>query len=571
MKHSDSLRKVITTQLPAILMWVVPLSLIIPNCILSFTELNYSLADRIANVLLPLGVYMIVAGAVKRAGWIPVIAFPITFFCAFQIVLLWLYGESIIAIDMFLNVVTTNVHEATELLDSIWVAVVLVCVLYLPPLGTGIWMICKKKETTSTQRARIWKPGLLILFAGICATAYCYAFDASYSLCRKMFPVNVISNVNSATVRTIQTKEYFSTSRNFHFDAQSNRPDSVPEIVVLVIGETSRSGNWAINGYERPTTPRLTARGEEVISFGHTLSESNTTHKSVPLMLSHLNSNHFGDSIYAVKGVITAFREAGFNTAFFSNQSRNGALIDFFGEEANTCKFLTDDGSHKPDMALIDPLNEFIALNDSSQLFVVLHTYGSHFNYREHYTPDKTVFTPDDFSAANPDQREALINAYDNSIVATDAMLDSVMTVLSSAGRPAAMLYLADHGEDIYDDSRHRFLHASPTPTYYQLHVPMLLWMNDIYKQTHPEKYEDAFANRNLKVSSSHSTFHTLLSLAGISTPYFDPSAALTEQAYTEPEQIYLNDYNESVPLLKSGLRQPDFIELANHGLLPTP
>ena len=36
------------------------------------------------------------------------LAFPFIFLCAFQIVLLYLFGNSIIATDMFTNLVTTN-------------------------------------------------------------------------------------------------------------------------------------------------------------------------------------------------------------------------------------------------------------------------------------------------------------------------------------------------------------------------------------------------------------------------------------------------------------------------------
>ena len=45
------------------------------------------------------------------------------------------------------------------------------------------------------------------------------------------------------------------------------------------------------------------------------------------------------------------------------------------------------------------------------------------------------------------------------------------------------MLYLSDHGEDIFDDPRHLFLHASPVPSYYQLHIPFLIWMSDSYRE----------------------------------------------------------------------------------------
>ena len=53
------------------------------------------------------------------------------------------------------------------------------------------------------------------------------------------------------------------------------------------------------------------------------------------------------------------------------------------------------------------------------------------------------------------------------------------------------MLYTSDHGEDIFDDSRHLFLHASPVPSYYQLHVPFLIWMSDTYREAYPEHWQN--------------------------------------------------------------------------------
>ena len=49
------------------------------------------------------------------------ILFPFVFFAAFQLVLLYLFGRSIIAVDMFLNLTTTNSGEALELLDNLFV------------------------------------------------------------------------------------------------------------------------------------------------------------------------------------------------------------------------------------------------------------------------------------------------------------------------------------------------------------------------------------------------------------------------------------------------------------------
>ncbi|MFQ8806441.1 MAG: phosphoethanolamine transferase domain-containing protein [Alistipes indistinctus] len=53
-------------------------------------------------------------------------------------VLLYLFGGSIIAVDMFTNLFTTNASEAGELLANLWPAVLFVCILYLPLLVLGV-------------------------------------------------------------------------------------------------------------------------------------------------------------------------------------------------------------------------------------------------------------------------------------------------------------------------------------------------------------------------------------------------------------------------------------------------
>ena len=68
----------------------------------------------------------------------------------------YLYGEAIIAVDMFLNVATTNVEEVNELLGNLIYAIGAVVVLYLPPLIAGIIGIIKKWRLGErfSQRAR---------------------------------------------------------------------------------------------------------------------------------------------------------------------------------------------------------------------------------------------------------------------------------------------------------------------------------------------------------------------------------------------------------------------------------
>lgn len=566
MKHSDTAQPRTPRRRPspwaAALMWGLPLLLIIPNAVLDCTEVAYTMLDRIVNLALPAGVYLLLLAAFRRQGITALCLVPVMVLCAFQIVLLFLYGESIIAIDMFLNVATTNPGEAGELLANLVGAILVVCALYLPPIALAVVLTVKGAGASKASRLAAAVAGLALTAVGVACIVAVGLRGEAYRADRRLFPVNVISNLCEAVHRTERTEAFFRASAAFEHHAVDTRPDSAAEVYVLVIGETSRAGNWQLNGYDRPTNPRLSRR-EGLVSCPRVLSESNTTHKSVPLMMSHLDADRFADSIYCSKSVIEAFNEAGYATAWLSNQQRNGALIDFYGDEASEVCFLKDRGKQHFDSELCPLLADFLRRNAGRKVFAVLHTYGSHFNYRDRYPADGERFRPCGSMEAEADNRPSLINAYDNTILYTDAVLDSIIAAVEADGRRAAVLYVADHGEDIFDDSRGRFLHASPTPTYWQLHVPMVMWMSEGYRCAYPDRYAALRANAARNVSSSRSVFHTLLSAAGVAAPCLRPDAALTSASYTEPRRVFLNDYDEAVPLASSGLRSPDIAALA--------
>ena len=77
--------------------------------------------------------------------------------------------------------------------------------------------------------------------------------------------------------------------------------------------------------------------------------------------------------------------------------------------------------------------------------------------------PIVDMLTPDHIKEIDHKNKQAMINAYDNSIVATDKFLAQVIDKLDRTGKTSAMLYLSDHGgRSAQDDERNRFLHASP-------------------------------------------------------------------------------------------------------------
>ncbi len=533
--------------------------LVVPNIVLCFTEPMSSVA-KVCNVLLPLSVYYLVMTWLRNCGRTFWILFPFIFLGAFQIVLLYLFGQSIIAVDMFLNLVTTNSSEALELLDNLIPAIIIVVVLYIPALVLAMISIVKKRKLSEIFLRRERKRAWVALGIGLLSLCAAYLMDSRYELKSELYPANVCYNIGLAFQRTALTQNYQESSKDFTFHAKSTHPAEEKEVYVMVVGETSRANNWSIYGYNRDTNPEL-SKVFGLTAFNHVLTESNTTHKSVPMLLSPVSACTY-DSIYHQKGIITAFKEAGFQTAFFSNQRYNHSFIDFFGKEAGNFDFIKenslDSGYNPSDDKLLELVSAELAKGASKQ-FIVLHTYGSHFNYRERYPSDNAFFLPDFPVDAEVKFKDNLVNAYDNSIRYTDNFLARLIHLLQEQDVDAAMLYTSDHGEDIFDDSRHLFLHASPVPSYYQIHVPFLVWMSDSYRKSYPELQQAAQANMQKNISSSLSFFQTMLELGGIETPYRNDSLSVTNTLFTEKPRVYLNDHNEARSLNDIGMREEDF------------
>ena len=570
MKHSNKLRDILSRLgdlllSPSLWLWLFPVLILMPNIGLSITEYN-SLWAKLTNIFLPLGIYYFLISLSKKVGRTMLYFFPVMFFGAFQIVLLFLYGESIIAIDMYTNVLTTSFSEATELLDNLKVAIIVVLLLYLPAIISGIAMIVKRRYATPSSLHVVRRASYGLIVIGILLFAISELAVTGFNPRREMFPYNVIENLGTAIKRTNESMHYHTTSETFSYRPVATRDKEEKEVFVFVIGETSRAGNWELFGYDRQTNPRLSKRSN-LIRFGKAVTEINTTHKAVPMLLSYLTPEIFGDSVAHTKSVFSAFNALGYRTAFISNQRRNHSYIDFYGGEAQKCEFLTDNGGPQEDMNLIPAMKEILENSSNNKLFIVLHTYGSHFEYKKRYPAGMAHFTPDNNSAASVSNRRDLINAYDNTIRYTDSLLDSVIATLDSLNVSSSMVYVSDHGEDIFDDARERFLHSSPTPTFYQIHVPMLIWMSDEFIDRHPGMYRNALSNSAKNISSTRSVFHTLLELAGIRSSYFDSSNSVVSRQYSESPRKYLNDYNESVPLSESGLRDLDFEAFKKSGI----
>lgn len=539
-------------------------ALLLPNVVLYWTS-SSPYPQSIINLFLPLGIYMAFFAIFKKPGRGLMWTIPLILINAFQLVLLTIFSGSVIAVDMILNLFTSNSDEAGELLSGIILPIAGVLSVYGLATALAIRSIKMRSELSLKTRRVLTASGLIIATVMIILAFRRSPELEGYKLRNEVYPLSVFNNMRIALGKLQEVASYEQTSADFSYNATSERSGDLEEIYIFVLGETSRAYSWELYGYPRATNPKLMRRREQMSVFTDVITQSNTTYKSVPILLSPADAHHAED-LPKVKGLLTAMREAGFYTIYLSNQPENRSFVDFFAMQANQHHRIKQelyegvsllDRQPIYDTDMLPYVDRALAAGHR-KLFIVLHSYGAHFSYKDRYPRMQAHFLDDQAERASVGERKRLINGYDNAIRLTDLLLDSLMTKLEAkTNASTALFYISDHGEDVYDDERERILHSSPSLSYYQLHIPALFWASPAYKQHFPERVESARGNA-FKPVSSNVTFHTLLDMAGVRTSYRSDSLSLLRPELSVGPRVYLNDRYECVKLDELGLQEED-------------
>lgn len=298
---------------------------------------------------------------------------------------------------------------------------------------------------------------------------------------------------------------------------------SGPETYVIVVGESSRSGNWSLYGYGRRTTPRLEA-DRDLLVFRDATSGANATPESLPQILSLATAEH-PERFDSSSSILSCFRQAGFKTWWLSTQGRFGVFDSkptMIGKEADEARFLSrendaplHDGDLLPflDRALMDP---------SPRKLVVLHTLGSHYQFDKRYPKAFERFAVTDGSLRDS-------GSYDNAILYTDWLLEQILSRLRARPGVRVFAFLSDHGESRGENGF--VLHGNVTPPRAEFEIPFLLWTSAEWERTNPLASGRLREHLAAKVSSVD-FLPTFLDMADIHSPRVDSSRSLAREAY---------------------------------------
>ncbi|MEW9798685.1 phosphoethanolamine transferase [Alteromonas sp. CYL-A6] len=424
--------------------------------------------------------------------------------------------------SMIQNAMETDSREALELLTPQFFLTVFFGMLPVLALGK----VCRAKRP-GAKRVAVYVgmfAGLLVTMgtvAGVNYQEYAGFFRQNKQVKHIAIPLNVISATESYVRNNVLATPL--PFKQIAPHVTHSIASAQPEVLVVVVGETARADHFPQNGYARNTTPQLS--GLNLINFGHVSSCGTATAHSLPCMFSWMGHENYDERIaMSSENVFDIMQRAGFMTAWYDNNSGCKGLCErmpttnFF--ELDTCS----DGC--TDDILTTGLQAFIedVKRQGQHGVVILHQQGSHGpSYYKRSRPADKRFTPectsDTFSDCTQDE---IINAYDNSLVETDALLSAVISQLSDSGLPASMLYVSDHGESLGENGV--YLHGLPywMAPEEQTHIPMMLWLSDTFSTVHGID-EDCLSSMAGMPQSHDMLFHAILDLTGVDIETAEP------------------------------------------------
>lgn len=356
--------------------------------------------------------------------------------------------------------------------------------------------------------------------------------------------------------------------------------------IVLIIGESYSKAHCQLYGYPVKDTPRQRKLEKSgwLTKFNDVVSCWNLT--------SFVFKNVLSMHVIGEKGewcdyplFPELFRKAGYKVTFLTNQflpEAKQAVYDFSGgfflnnPVLSKAQFdLRNSQLHRFDNGLIQDYDNFvkegkITLSDdpgihkaqNSKLkaqgnLIIFHLIGQHVSYNTRYPKYQAKFTPDDYKESRPDlnaRRRQMVSFYDNACLYNDSIVDAIVKKFDN--KDAIVVYMPDHGEEIYEPGRDILCrnHSAAVDwplAHYEFEVPFWIWCSHKYAVKHPDVFK-AIKDAKNKRFMTDALPHMLVWLAGIYSKDYNPKYNLLSPEYDEMRPRILKnsvDYDKLRPI----------------------
>ena len=151
-------------------------------------------------------------------------------------------------------------------------------------------------------------------------------------------------------------------------------------------------------------------------------------------------------------------------------------------------------------------------------------------SYQYRYPPTFNKFTDrQGVPASLRDDQVPTYNSYDNAVLYNDFVVSSLIKDYAKTDPNGFLLYLSDHGEDVFDSPGHGTLgrnEGKPTAPMYT--IPFMTWASPKWRESHDWNFTGDLSR---PYSSSH-LIHTWADMAGLSFDELDHSKSLVSDDF---------------------------------------
>lgn len=315
--------------------------------------------------------------------------------------------------------------------------------------------------------------------------------------------------------------------------------DDQPRTVVFVLGESLTRLNLPISGYQRNTTPLLTAMGDELTWFTDVLSSDPSTSPSLEKMLTPANIKE--PLLWLTKpDILVMAKKAGYKTFWLSNHSTDAnGHISIFASHADETLILNKGGSRGEGFhdEVVLPRLESALRDPARRKFIILHLLNAHPAYYFRYPERFAKFNDADDEVTRQMKAAGrrfwairMRNYYDNAILYTDYVLKRSIDLCRESGQRVAWIFVPDHGQDAAHNSNFSGHNARARSQYETF---MVFWRSSGF----PAPTVPGPVLQKRPYQTDHLE-HTLLGLLGISGLYYDPRGDIFSEQFQSSERL---------------------------------
>ena len=334
----------------------------------------------------------------------------------------------------------------------------------------------------------------------------------------------------------------------------------LPATLVLVIGESTNRQRMSLYGYPRQTTPELDKLKDQLAVFDNVITPRPYTIEALQQVLTFADEEN-PELYLTTPSVVSVMKQAGYKTYWITNQqtmTKRNTMLTTFSEQADEQVYLNNNrnqNARQYDGDVLEPFNKALA-DKAPRKFIVVHLLGTHMSYQYRYPPTFDKFTDrQDVPAGVRDDQVPTYNSYDNAVLYNDFVVSSLIKDYAKTDPNGFLLYLSDHGEDVFDSAGHNTLgrnESKPTAPMYT--IPFMAWASPKWRETH----DWSFAGDLGRPYSSSQLIHTWADLAGLSADELDRSKSLVNDSFKPRPLLIGNPFErQSKALIDFSLMKP--------------